>query len=359
MRTTFTLVGTILLAGVALAISAGYAGAQQPAAPAPSQTAAPAKPATTAPAPAAAATPTALVPKTADEAALIAGVQAFAKAYSEANVKALSEFFTDDSSIVDPSGDETRGKSAILEMYSSAFSDVPGVKLEPTIEDLRFITPEVARASGQSRLSTSSGDATEFTRFSTILVKKDGQWKISEIREYPSPPEDVSPGDRLRELDWMVGDWVDESEENKVSSSVRWADNDSYLIRDYAIEIKGERASSGTMIIGWDPQSAQIKSWLFDSNGGHGEGYWTRTGESEWVVKANGVLRDGRPTSATQIHTIINKDSVKTSSIDRIIGGVLQPDITDIVMVKKPPQPTANAPAGAPAAGAAPAATPR
>ena len=95
------------------------------------------------------------------------------------------------------------------------------------------------------------------------------------------------------------------------------------------------------MFIGWDPQSGQIKSWLFDSNGGHGEGLWTRTGDKEWVVKAQGVLRDGRPTSATQIHTIINKDSVKTSSIDRIIGGQVAPDIADVVMVRKPPQPGA------------------
>ena len=114
------------------------------------------------------------------------------------------------------------------------------------------------------------------------------------------------------------------------------------LIRTYSIEIQGEKSSSGTMFIGWDPQSGQIKSWVFDSNGGHGEGLWTRTGENEWVVKAQGVLRDGRPNSATQIHTILNKDSVKTSSIDRIIGGEVAPDITDVVMVRKAPAPGAT-----------------
>ena len=36
---------------------------------------------------------------------------------------------------------------------------------------------------------------------------------------------------------------------------------------------------------------------------------------------------------------MINKDSVKVSSIDRIIGGVVAPDIVDMVMVRKPPQP--------------------
>ena len=149
----------------------------------------------------------------------------------------------------------------------------------------------------------------------------------------------------------MIGEWVDESESVKSNSTVRWADNNSFLIRTYEVEVKGEKATSGTVFIGWDPQTGQIKSWLFDSNGGHGEGLWTRTGEKEWVVKAQGVLRDGRPTSATQIHVVLNNDACKVSSIDRIIGGEIAPDISDVVMVRKPPQPggAAPQPASAPA----------
>jgi hypothetical protein len=153
----------------------------------------------------------------------------------------------------------------------------------------------------------------------------------------------------LKELEWMVGEWVDESENNKVSANIRWADNQSYLIREYNVEIQGEKSSSGTQFIGWDPQSGQIKSWVFDSEGGHGEALWTRTADNQWVLKAQGVLRDGRPSSATQVHTIINKDSVKSSSIDRIIGGQVAPDIIDLVMVRKPPQPSATGPKPAPA----------
>ena len=41
--------------------------------------------------------------------------------------------------------------------------------------------------------------------------------------------------------------------------------------------------------------------------------------------RQEGVLRDGRPNSATLIHTILNKDSVRTNAIDRIIGGQLAP----------------------------------
>ena len=287
-----------------------------------------------------------------EEKAIIDGVEAFSKLVFEPRMpRRLAELFLDDASIIDPEGNETRGKAAVAEMYAAAFQESPGLKVESKVEEVRFLTPDVARVEG--RVATFVGrPATrrEFNQFSVLLVRRDGKWRIAEIREYAAPAADVSPYERLQELEWMVGDWVDESDNNRVQSSVRWADNQSYLVRTYKIEIQGEKGSSGTMFIGWDPQSGQIKSWLFDSNGGHGEGLWTRTGDKEWVVKAQGVLRDGRPTSATQIHTIINKDSVKTSSIDRIIGGQVAPDIVDVVMVRKAPQPGAAAPAAEAAA---------
>ena len=87
----------------------------------------------------------------------------------------------------------------------------------------------------------------------------------------------------------MVGDWVDEGGNAKVHSSIRWAVNESFLIRTYSIEVDGEPSMDGTVFIGWDPQTGQIKSWVFDSEGGHGEGLWTRVAEDRWVVKAHGV----------------------------------------------------------------------
>jgi uncharacterized protein (TIGR02246 family) len=281
-------------------------------------------------------------------------VDAFAKAYNTPNMQALGALFADDANLVDSGGEMTRGKQAIAENYASAFEENPGLKLEPKVQEIRFLTPDVARVEGQTRLTTTKGDASEFTRFSSLAVRRDGKWLVAEIREYAAPVEDVSPYDRLKELEWMVGDWVDESDNVKSSSSVRWADNKSFLIRTFQVEVKGETSSSGTMFVGWDPQTAQIKSWIFDSHGGHGEGLWTRTGDKEWVVKAQGVLRDGRPNSATLIHTVLNNDSVKSSSIDRIIGGQVAPDIADVVMVRKPPQPGV-APSGAATAPAQPA----
>jgi uncharacterized protein (TIGR02246 family) len=337
MKVTAILLGLIALAATGLGVASSdprepgpFQSQVQPAAPPQAAT----TPAQAAPAPA----------FTPEQKAVADTIGAFAAAYGSADARALAEFFTDDVVVIDPEGSETRGKAAVAEMYASSFQENPGLKLESQVAEVRFITADVARVEGQSRLSTSKSDASEFTRFSSLLVRKNGKWQAAEIREFTAPAEDVAPYERLRELEWMAGRWVDDNGTNKVEAEVRWADNNSYLIRTYTAQIQGEKPTSGTMFIGWDPQSGQIKSWNFDSEGGHGEGLWTRTNENEWVVKAQGVLRDGRPTSATQIHTILNKDSVKTNSVDRIIGGQIAPDIVDVVMVRKPPQPSAAAP---------------
>jgi uncharacterized protein (TIGR02246 family) len=336
MRTTIFSVTSAGLAGALLVVA--VASAQQA-----KETAAQRQPGAPAEA-AAAAQPERQLGSTPEEKAILDGITGFAKIYETANAAALAELFLDESMIVDPDGNATRGKAAVQAMYEAAFKANSGLKLESSVQDIRFVTPELVRVEGKARISSTHGDASEFTGFTTLLARRDGKWRIAEIHEYAAPAEDVTPYERLKELEWMLGDWVDESDNAKSHSSVRWADNQSYLIRTFSIQREGEKPSTGTMFIGWDPQSGQIKSWLFNSEGGHGEGLWTRTDTKEWVTKASGVLRDGRPTSATQIHTMINKDSVKVSSIDRIIGGVVAPDIVDVVMVRKAPQPGGAAP---------------
>ena len=199
----------------------------------------------------------------------------------------------------------------------------------------------------------SSREATIANQFVVLLARQGEAWKIVEIREYPAPADSVTPYERLKELEWMVGDWVDESEDVQVTSTVRWGQGKACLVRDYSVQFKGEPATSGLMIIAWDPQTDQIKSWIFNADGGLGEGTWTRAADNQWVVKAQGSTGDGRPTSATQLISLVNKDAVKTSSTDRIVGGEIARDIEDVIMVRKPPPPGSK-PAPAKAATGAP-----
>jgi uncharacterized protein (TIGR02246 family) len=260
---------------------------------------------------------------------------AYVEAYNKKDPARIVELFTQDGTLVDSENVATRGREAIGQEFSEAFAEPSTYTLDGKTERIRLITPDVAQAEGMSRL-VSPKEATIANRFVALLARQGDAWKIAEIRDYPAPVDSVAPNERLKELDWMVGDWVDESEDSQVASTVRWGQGKGYLVRDYSVKVKGEPTTSGLMVIAWDPQSDQIKSWIFNADGSRGEGCWTRATDTQWVVKAHGSTGDGRPTSATQVITLVNKDAIKTSSTDRIVGGEIAGDIEDLIMVRKP-----------------------
>ncbi len=273
-----------------------------------------------------------------DAAGVQQAVAGYAKAVNDRNVAGVVAFFTDDAALFDVDGNVTRGKAAIGEQFAGGFSEPSAYRLESTADSIRFLTDNVAQIEGTSKLSAPN-EPSIINRFTALVVRKDNSWRVAEVRDLPPQADDVPPYDRLKELEWMVGDWVDESGDATVNSSIRWGDNNAYLVRNSNSQVGKEKGSSSLMILAWDPRTEQLRSWLFNSEGGMGEAVWTRSAEDQWVIKASGTLRDGSPTSATQIMTLNGKDSVTTSSLDRIIGGEVAPDIEEIVTVRKPPAP--------------------
>ncbi len=90
---------------------------------------------------------------------------------------------------------------------------------------------------------------------------------------------------------------------------------------------------AGVQIIGWDPSAKQIRSWVFDSDGGFAEGRWTRKRNS-WFVTTTGTLPDGRKASSVNVITYVNDNQFKWRSVNRTVDGQLQPNIEQIVVVR-------------------------
>ena len=82
--------------------------------------------------------------------------------------------------------------------------------------------------------------------------------------------------------------------------------------------VRGPPRLEGTQVIGWDPSIKSIKSWVFDSLGGFGQGVWSREG-SRWTVRTTGVLITGEKTSAINIYTALDENTFTFSSIGREI----------------------------------------
>jgi uncharacterized protein (TIGR02246 family) len=271
-----------------------------------------------------------------DDKAIRAIVQTFTDAFNKRDVKAIVTLFTEDGEALDTDGDAIQGRVALEEHYASRLGETEGDKLEVTIEKVVMIAPGVAREAGRTEFTPGGGGSAIFGRYSAIHVKVDGRWLIANMRELTD--KQISHYERLKELEWLVGDWVEESPDAVVVTSIKWTDNKNFLLRSFDVRIKGKPAMSGTQRIGWDPLTKQIKSWVFDSRGGYGEGLWTRAG-NQWVVKATGVRPDGRTATATQVLTYVNQDNLRWKSIDRTLGDEIVNETDEIVMVKKPPQP--------------------
>jgi len=175
----------------------------------------------------------------------------------------------------------------------------------------------------------------ETTRFTVVYVKHDGQWLQSAIRDETS--QELTCHDRLKELEWLVGEWINESQDAVVQTTCKWTDDGNFLVREFTMKTQGQPVLSGTQRIGWDPTRRQFKTWIFDSEGGFGEGYWTRNGD-QWVIKVEGERQDGLHASATNIITRLGKDRASWQSVDRTLGGAAVPGINEFTIVRKPPE---------------------
>ena len=136
------------------------------------------------------------------------------------------------------------------------------------------------------------------------------------------------------DLAWMVGQWVDRGEDVTITTNCSWTKNRKYLTRSFRIAIDDEVTLEGTQVVGWDPIERRIRSWTFDSEGGFGEGRWIRDG-SRWLVKTSFVLATGDRASALNVFTYVDPDTFRWQSIDREIGGELQPNISEVTVVRQ------------------------
>jgi hypothetical protein len=136
----------------------------------------------------------------------------------------------------------------------------------------------------------------------------------------------------------MVGDWIDEGADSVVRLQCRWSEDENFLFRTFTVKRQGKSMMSVNQRIGWDPIARQIRSWEFDSEGGFGEGKWSRDGE-RWIIKSTGVRPEGATASATNVMARLRPDLVKWVSTDRVIGDQSVP----YVMVRVPSPPKAEA----------------
>jgi uncharacterized protein (TIGR02246 family) len=269
------------------------------------------------------------------EQAVRKAVAAYVEAMNKGDVDGLMASLAPDADFVDEDGKTTRGHDALAARFKTLLQDMKGYKITGKVYGVKFLRPEVALVDGS--LDFTSADGTrESNRYAVVWVKSGDTWLISSARDLPAEVEEAPSLAylRLKSLEWLIGDWVDDAPKVAVQISCKWAPNKGFLLMDY--QVKGEGADEPMQVtqrIGWDPVNNKIRSWVFDSTGGFGEGNWQREG-NKWVVGASGILADGGTGGSTNIYEFKDANTFLYRSVDREIDGQPVADV-EVKFIRK------------------------
>jgi len=272
-----------------------------------------------------------------DEAAIRKSDEAYVQAYNKQDAKALAALWSPEAVYIDPdTGDQAIGREEIEKEFADTFANLKDAKLEVKADAINFLSPNVAIENGTARIIQPQEEPDE-SKYSALFVKRDGKWLIDRVSEEETPvapPKPPSNYENLKDLEWMIGSWIDQDEDATIQTDCMWTKNQAFINRSFAVLIGGEVDMAGMQIIGWDPVAKQIRSWIFDSDGGYSQGKWTHKGDL-WLIEQTGYAPDGRKTSAVNIMKRVDDNSFTWRSTQRAVGGDILPDVDEVLIVRK------------------------
>ncbi|MDZ4779164.1 MAG: SgcJ/EcaC family oxidoreductase [Planctomycetia bacterium] len=281
----------------------------------------------------------------ANETEVRAALTAYVESFNRQDIAAVAAAWTEQASHTDrETGERTEGREAIQSDIAASFKEQPNAHLAGRVDRVRMIKPDVASVEGETTFGAGD-EAPVVNNFAAILVKQGDKWLIDSIEELPLPTPATST-EALQDLEWMIGSWLDDGGESRVTTQVRWTASNAFLLRSFTIE-SADGTQQGTQVIGWDPRSQEIRSWSFNSDGSFGDGVWTQSGE-DWLIKSSQTLSDGRAASGTYVLKRLDDNTITLELIGHEIDGEPQPAKEAVKMARAPMLGAPTAPAGLP-----------
>jgi uncharacterized protein (TIGR02246 family) len=280
---------------------------------------------------ASAAAPAQAAPSAKLEPGVAAMVGTFEKAFNAHNAPAMMALWTPDATYRDTvSNAEAKGRDAIGAAYAKLFKQQPTSSLKLTITESK-IDGKSASLLGMAEV-TQKGQLPTRSLFRASLAKVGASWLFSNVEEAELPADSPTG---MSQLGWLAGSWIQALPSGDVKNTYHWVDGGAFMIRNYSRAAKQGPAVEGTQIFGWDAEQQCVRTWLFDSNGSFGEGYWQRQGPDKWTNKMALKLPDGRRGSVTQILTRKGDNEIELQSVDREIDGQFQPNTAPATMTRQ------------------------
>jgi uncharacterized protein (TIGR02246 family) len=267
-----------------------------------------------------------------DQTAIRKAIESYMDAYNRGDAAAAASHWSKDGSYQSLTGEFEKGPDKIRPALEKLFSEQKGIQVKVALFSVELESSDRAVAKGFAVFQR-QGEENEEVLFTATHVREDGQWKLLKVEEEEStvPLATIA---KLGELEWLVGDWVDQDDEAGVETSFRWTKDFAFISGTFRV-IVGDRVDlEGTQVIGWDPVAKKIRSWIFDTKAGFADGEWSKAG-NQWTVKVKSTLGTGQRASSINIYTYVNPNSFTWQSVSREVDGELLPDIDEVTVVRK------------------------
>lgn len=271
-----------------------------------------------------------------DEDAIRKSGATYVEAFNSQDAKTIAGLWSPNAVYSNPvTGEEVVGRAAIEEQLAAIFAETKDAKLEVTVDSIRFLSPSVAVEQGTARVLR-PGAEPDATVYAAVFIKSEGSWLLDQMSEKPAPVL-RSNYERLKDLEWMIGSWVDEDENSSMESTAKWTRNQNFISQTFSVSVNGESDLSGIQLIGWDPVARNIRSWVFDSDGGFGSSTWKKK-DNQWIIHSTATLPDGRISSDIRTITLVDEKTVTWQASSRELDGEILPNIAPIKLTGKADQ---------------------
>jgi uncharacterized protein (TIGR02246 family) len=267
-----------------------------------------------------------------DEIAIRKAIESYVDAYNRGDASAAASCWSQDGSYQTAAGEHAKGPDRIRPALEKYFAEHKGIQVKVALFDVDVQSGDRAASKGFA-VFRRPGQENEEVLFTATHVKENGAWKILKVEEEESsvPLATIA---KLGELEWLIGDWVDQDKTGKVETTFRWSKDYAFINGTFRVTTGHRVDLEGTQVIGWDPVAKRIRSWIFDTNAGFGEGEWSRA-SNRWTVNLKSTLGTGQKASSINIYTYVNPSSFTWQSIGREVDGELLPDIDEVTVVRR------------------------
>ncbi len=256
----------------------------------------------------------------------------YVKAFNERDPKKLLSLWAPQAIYVNLSTHERfQGIDEISSYFNEQLKNSADSKLNIEIESIELDQSGKVIEKGTA-ITTSNNEPDKKSAFVAEWTHVNDSWKLQKVLEIDieTPP---SHYEQLKELAWLVGKWAGEHEYADLILNVEWDENKNFLLQNFTVDVLGRKNLDGKQIIGWDPIRKKIRTWMIDSDGGFGEGFWTKQGD-DWYVGMSYVLPDGRRASATHVYKKVDNHTFTFAAEDRDVDGQILPNLKSFTITK-------------------------